>query len=233
MPCLLYIGYRYRNNVLKQGIHYLEVPYVEWSQWDNVTLSERVTFLPANESLSERDSFLPANDSVSETESFIPDNGILSERVPFNGHLSERVPFSPANDTLSERISFLPPASEGRGGYRGPLIVLTERGYLRLIMYFEDELSKTIWEYVLDTDFKARDERRVERLVEAGLGKMTQSLIAAGQNLKVSAQTSITVGNIAQGLAEGLIVLDQISRLAGGRPLRSAPWRDAWWSRPP
>src|SRR4051794_10366822 len=41
------------------------------------------------------------------------------------------------NDTLSERVSFLPDIS-GRGGRRGDLILLTERGYLRLIMHFED-----------------------------------------------------------------------------------------------
>jgi hypothetical protein len=47
------------------------------------------------------------------------------------------------NETRSDRVSFLPDIS-GRGGRRGPLTVLNERGYLRLVMYFEDELAKDV-----------------------------------------------------------------------------------------
>jgi hypothetical protein len=57
--------------------------------------------------------------------------------------------------------SFLPPVPEGRGGYRGPLIVLTERGYLRLVAHFKDPLSDAICEHALDTFFEARKKRAV------------------------------------------------------------------------
>jgi hypothetical protein len=86
---------RYRDTVFKPGSHYLEVPYVQWSQW--------------------------------------------------------------VNGTSKKEAPFLPPVPEGPGGHRGPLVMLTERGYLRFIMHFEDELFREICEYVLDTYFAARE----------------------------------------------------------------------------
>jgi hypothetical protein len=58
--------------------------------------------------------------------------------------------FQWVNDPLHYRGSFLPPIAEGPGGRRGTLIVLIERGYLRLAMYFEDERSKNICQHILN-----------------------------------------------------------------------------------
>jgi hypothetical protein len=58
------------------------------------------------------------------------------------------------NVTSKMAVTFLPELSEGPGGYRRSLIVLTERGYLRQAMCFTDELSRLIGEHILDVYFE-------------------------------------------------------------------------------
>lgn len=53
--------------------------------------------------------------------------------------------------------SYLPAVPSGGGGFRGNLKVVTMRGYLRLVMKFEDALADDICEYLIDCYFEKEE----------------------------------------------------------------------------
>lgn len=147
---------RYRDGALKKGIHYLEAPYVVWSQW--------------------------------------------------------------VTETPSEGSSGLPTLAKSGGGFKGPLTLLTERGYLRLIMYFEDELSKNICEYVLDSYFAVKNK---QVNIQNNLNTMA---------MEMAAQTLDTLDQKAQLIVDGQrntlkVLMEMHKEVLGG--LESLPVRIA------
>lgn len=67
------------------------------------------------------------------------------------------VPYLVWSQGLFESTNFVPSSSEGHGGFRGPLILITERGYLLLVKSFKDDLAWKIQDTLVECYFSVRE----------------------------------------------------------------------------
>lgn len=67
------------------------------------------------------------------------------------------VPYTVWSQWDTEGTNFVPSVSPGGGGFKGPLILITERGYLLLVKSFKDDLAWQIQDSLVECYFSVRE----------------------------------------------------------------------------